>query len=733
MAVHFSVPKSPVSFSSTSLQSSESPIYQQPELRQMTEDVAKKILVTFLEYHEKAGLALNGKQLTSRVLNLEHQEDPRAELIGKNSMMEDPTLTTIFRQEQLQLLHELLIHYPCAQHLNLAEFIGMVIIEAWDELHPFLPKDFLFKKEDFAQQFWSFYLTSHVAMILYSHKTSNEDVEVVIKDLVGAPKQWSFFKPFVTYLLTLTKAIHELPESIQEKNVFSKRLQLLVQLTTKSRTLFIPEPLFSYYPQGFPCCRLQELVPNVKFLSTILKEIVEKHLHSEKQASSFLSIAHYLDRLQTLIIELSAPSIDADKTFSSIIRVLSQIIWETHKASIDREEDLSLYTMKAKYKEPRASCVFDISSYKILLQFFRGIVDSLEHSGFYYPSKSLLERILATMKITTIAEESSYSIDSKLAAILPRWEEVLRDCCNLNLENSQKNLEFGLRILKLSDPSLLYGEYKRPFFEFFTHQQYLKSQETSHFVKKIKKIHAKALEVLSELPAALNSPATQLLVSQEIQVALTLKFLEFHLSRDMTHLIYNKNLMITDCIPEEFFELLSLEIPQSSPSFCALPISPEEEKEDVELVEHLASSLKFAAEPLPQESPVASQELLSTPSHSPGRIIQPVISKPTALAKIPQKLASPPSCQEAMIRGACQDIKRARKYRQIENILNSLNLYVSGQTGSHAIFTSSSGAQVVVPKHLGKDLKKGTLSSISRQAFLATHPPAAGSRSADNQ
>jgi predicted RNA binding protein YcfA (HicA-like mRNA interferase family) len=38
------------------------------------------------------------------------------------------------------------------------------------------------------------------------------------------------------------------------------------------------------------------------------------------------------------------------------------------------------------------------------------------------------------------------------------------------------------------------------------------------------------------------------------------------------------------------------------------------------------------------------------------------------------------------------------------------------------MFTSASGATVVVPKHPGKDLKAGTLHSIAQQAMAAAQP-----------
>jgi len=703
MSIHFSTPKSPLAFSSA-VATTDKDLADPQDIRKLTEDVAQRILITFLAYKETTEHSLEGKRLPESALNLEHQTDPRMALIGTQSLEQNPQFAKIFRQEQLQYLNKLLIQYPSAQHLNLPEFLGMLILESWERLRPHLPKSFEQPQDQFIQEFWRFYLTSHVDIMLYNHLASDDDVEEFIRNLVGDPEQWSFFKPFLTYLVNLAKEVNGLSDAVEEKHVFSLRLQLLIQLTTKSRSLFLPESLLAYYPKDYPCCRLQDLGPSLNFLSTVFQTILKHKLHSKKQTDSFQRLAQFTTRLHKLTQDLSDCSKDAQHTFSAIINLLSQIALETHKGSIDREEDLSLLTMKAKYKEERAACVFDISSYKIFLQIFRGIIDASEHSGFYYPYQSLLERIMSTMSVTLVAEESSTTIDSRLVTILPEWEAVLRDCCYLNLDNDKKNLDFGLRILKLSDASQLYGEHKRPFFELYAHQQYRRSHEISKFVEKIKEIHAKAQGILSNLPLEYKTPTTQNIVSQELQVALTLKFLEFYLHRDIVHLVHNNNLIVTDYIPDEFFDLLSLQIPLETSS---------ESLED-DMPEHFDSSLILHHSPL--QEPKASLE------HPPtAPVALRVDAKPIAPSKLSPKPESPLLCKEAMIASACKDIQRARKFRQIEKILNSLHLYASMQTGSHAIFTSPSGAKVVVPKHPGKDLKTGTLSSISRQAFAAAH------------
>jgi predicted RNA binding protein YcfA (HicA-like mRNA interferase family) len=705
MAIHFSTPKSPLAFSSA-VAITDQDFAATQDIRKLTEDVAQRILITFLACKEKTEDSLEGKRPPESALNLEHQIDPRMGLIGTQSLPQDPQFSQIFRQEQLQYLNKLLIQYPSGQHLNLPEFLGMLILESWERLRPHLPTSLEQPQDQFTQEFWRFYLTSHINITLYNHSASDDDFEEVIRNLVGAPKQWSFFKPFLTYLVNLAKEVTGLSDAVEEKHVFSKRLQLLIQLTTKCRSLFLPESLLVYYPKDYPCCRLQDLGPSLNFLSIVFQTILKNKLHSKKQTDSFQRLAQFTTRLHKLTQDLSDGSKDAQQTFSAIIDLLSQIALETHKASIDREEDLSLLTMKAKYKDERAACVFDISSYKIFLQIFKGVIAASEHSGFYYPYQSLVERIVSTISVTLVAEESSITIDSRLVTILPEWEAVLRDCYHLNLENDKKNLDFGLRILKLSDASQLYCEHKRPFFELYAHQQYLRSHETSKFVEKIKQIHAKAQGILSNLPLAFKTPATQNIVNQELQVALTLKFLEFYLHRDMEHLIHNNNLIVTDYIPDEFFDLLSLQIPLET-SFESL--------ED-DMPEHFDSSLILQHPPL--QEPKA---ILEHPAIAP--VATPVDAKPKATSKLPPKPDSPTFCKEAMIASACKDIQRARKFRQIEKILNSLHLYASMQTGSHAIFTSPSGAKVVVPKHPGKDLKTGTLSSISRQAFTAAHEP----------
>jgi len=58
------------------------------------------------------------------------------------------------------------------------------------------------------------------------------------------------------------------------------------------------------------------------------------------------------------------------------------------------------------------------------------------------------------------------------------------------------------------------------------------------------------------------------------------------------------------------------------------------------------------------------------------------------------------------------------KPKQVVAALSKSGFYVHHQTGSHAILKSRDGKfRVTVPMH-GKDLKKGTLRSIIRQAGM---------------
>ena len=49
------------------------------------------------------------------------------------------------------------------------------------------------------------------------------------------------------------------------------------------------------------------------------------------------------------------------------------------------------------------------------------------------------------------------------------------------------------------------------------------------------------------------------------------------------------------------------------------------------------------------------------------------------------------------------------KAKEFIKVIEKLGFYLDRQKGSHAIYKDSQGRRVVVPIHLGKDLKQGTL------------------------
>ena len=52
MSIHFSTPKSPLAFSSA-VATTDKDLADPQDIRKLTEDVAQRILITFLEYKEK--------------------------------------------------------------------------------------------------------------------------------------------------------------------------------------------------------------------------------------------------------------------------------------------------------------------------------------------------------------------------------------------------------------------------------------------------------------------------------------------------------------------------------------------------------------------------------------------------------------------------------------------------------------------------------------------------------
>ncbi len=60
------------------------------------------------------------------------------------------------------------------------------------------------------------------------------------------------------------------------------------------------------------------------------------------------------------------------------------------------------------------------------------------------------------------------------------------------------------------------------------------------------------------------------------------------------------------------------------------------------------------------------------------------------------------------------------KPKDVEKILSKKGFLLKRQTGSHRVyFNENSSATVIVPFH-GKDIPKGTLSSIIKQSKLST-------------
>jgi predicted RNA binding protein YcfA (HicA-like mRNA interferase family) len=49
------------------------------------------------------------------------------------------------------------------------------------------------------------------------------------------------------------------------------------------------------------------------------------------------------------------------------------------------------------------------------------------------------------------------------------------------------------------------------------------------------------------------------------------------------------------------------------------------------------------------------------------------------------------------------------KAREFIKVIEKLGFYLDRQKGSHAIYKDSDGQRVIVPIHVGKDLKQGTL------------------------
>jgi predicted RNA binding protein YcfA (HicA-like mRNA interferase family) len=323
------------------------------------------------------------------------------------------------------------------------------------------------------------------------------------------------------------------------------------------------------------------------------------------------------------------------------------------------------------------------------------------------------------MEVITTAEQSTYFFDTKLIQHIPEWEEIIHQITHLNLENSKKTTDFCDKVLKLSDSSQPFGSIKRPFFWLLSCNQYLQSYERDQFLIHIQKIHQQAIKIFSKLPSFLKTEEMQALATQEIQNALTLKFLEFYLQRDIEHLLYNNNMMVTDYIPDEFFDLLAFEIPLTQKLTYDLALDLE--KDLPSLFENslsFSSSSAASAEEIHEEPSALEQQLFPIIAATTLPSVARSKPEPASVFKkqSPKKDTTNPG---QIVKAACEDLKHVRKFRQIEQILRRLNLALSRQTGSHAIFTSSLGAQVVVPKHLGKDLKQGTLRSISAQALAA--------------
>lgn len=58
------------------------------------------------------------------------------------------------------------------------------------------------------------------------------------------------------------------------------------------------------------------------------------------------------------------------------------------------------------------------------------------------------------------------------------------------------------------------------------------------------------------------------------------------------------------------------------------------------------------------------------------------------------------------------------KAKQFIKVIEKLGFYFDLQNGSHAIYKDNEGRRVIVPVHIGKDLKHGTLSGMIQDIGL---------------
>ena len=178
MAINFSSPTGFRSFAiSKDLLTQEIEGASSSDLRQLTEDVALKILGAFFHNKEQSSQELQATHFSEELLSLSSTSDWRANCIGTLSILDDEKFQQTFDTHQLKLLLELFNTYQEGQILTLPEFLTCVIARLWDKL----PEDFPYQKETFLANFWKFYASGHIVATLFIYTAQHQESEDFIR------------------------------------------------------------------------------------------------------------------------------------------------------------------------------------------------------------------------------------------------------------------------------------------------------------------------------------------------------------------------------------------------------------------------------------------------------------------------------------------------------------------------------------------------------------------------
>lgn len=241
--------------------------------------------------------------------------------------------------------------------------------------------------------------------------------------------------------------------------------------------------------------------------------------------------------------------------------------------------------------------------------------------------------------------------------------------------------------------------------------------ETPKFEKTLEKLHQEALKICEAFREVIPPLELQGALRELFFSALQAQCYECLMLKDFKQLLHNDKQGYEELFPESLLNLVMFEVPGAFEAERPSPVNLAEDFSLLALSDDEATALD--ASPLIFEETVKSAQsspFLSTPSPASFTDSPPVFEKKRVSEVKSKKERAAAVSQDSP---TLEDFKKAKKFRQITKLLEIMNMKLVRTRGSHAIFSSGSGAQVVVPRH-DRDLGAGLIASIYRQA---TNPP----------